>query len=96
MTTNTPIHEVVREHYAERIKNSASCCDASDCCSPNNSLYPEHLLTTLPSDVARPAMVVVTQSRWRHCNPDRLSLISAPAQDSIACWPCKKSVQMDV
>ena len=52
MTTNTSIHEVVREHYAERIKNSASCCGPSDCCSPNNSLYPEQLLTTVPSDVA--------------------------------------------
>src|SRR5947207_10505422 len=52
MTTNTPIHEVVREHYAKRIKNSASCCGPSDCCSANNSLYPEQLLTTIPSDVA--------------------------------------------
>ena len=52
MTTNTPIHEAVREHYAERIKNSVSCCGSSDCCSPNNSLYPEQLLTTVPSDVA--------------------------------------------
>jgi len=52
MTTNTSIHEAVREHYAERIKNSASCCGPSDCCSPNNSLYPEQLLTTIPSDVA--------------------------------------------
>src|SRR5258706_11151622 len=51
MATNTSIHEVVREHYAERIKNSASCCGPSDCCSQNNSLYPEQLLTTLPSDV---------------------------------------------
>ena len=41
MTTPTPIHETVREHYAERIKNSASCCGPSDCCSPNNILYPE-------------------------------------------------------
>lgn len=52
MTTNTSIHEAVREHYAERIKSSASCCGPSDCCSPNNSLYPEQLLTTVPSDVA--------------------------------------------
>src|SRR5512145_3136006 len=52
MTTNTSIHEVVREHYAERIKNSASCCEPSDCCTPNNALYPEQLLTTVPSDVA--------------------------------------------
>jgi SAM-dependent methyltransferase len=52
MTTNNSIHETVREHYAERIKNSASCCGPSDCCSPNSSLYPEQLLTTVPSDVA--------------------------------------------
>jgi arsenite methyltransferase len=51
MATNTSIHEVVREHYAERIKNSASCCGPSDCCSPNNSLYPEQLITTVPSDI---------------------------------------------
>jgi arsenite methyltransferase len=48
MTTNTPIHEVVREHYAERIKNNASCCGASDCCSAESSLYPADLLSTLP------------------------------------------------
>ena len=48
----TPIHETVREHYADRIKNSASCCGPSDCCSPNNILYPVDLLTTVPSDVA--------------------------------------------
>ncbi len=48
----TPIHETVQEHYAERIKNSASCCGPSDCCSPSNILYPEQLLTTVPSDVA--------------------------------------------
>ena len=44
----TPIHEVVREHYAERIKNSASCCGPSDCCSAESSLYPADLLATLP------------------------------------------------
>lgn len=50
--TPTPIHEVVREHYAERIKGNASCCgpqssDAS-CCSADSSLYPANLLATLP------------------------------------------------
>jgi SAM-dependent methyltransferase len=47
MTTNTEIHETVREHYAERIKNNASCCD-DNCCSPESSLYPEDLLAILP------------------------------------------------
>lgn len=46
--TPTPIHEVVREHYAERIKNNASCCVTSDCCSSDSSLYPTDLLATLP------------------------------------------------
>jgi SAM-dependent methyltransferase len=48
MTTNTPIHEVVREHYAERIKNSASCCGPDNCCSTDGNLYPADLLATLP------------------------------------------------
>jgi len=48
MTTNTTIHDTVREHYAERIKNNASCCGPSDCCSAESSLYPADLLATLP------------------------------------------------
>jgi SAM-dependent methyltransferase len=45
----TPIHEVVREHYAERIKNNTSCCGgSSDCCSTDSNLYPADLLATLP------------------------------------------------
>jgi arsenite methyltransferase len=48
MTTNTTIHDTVREHYAERIKNNASCCGPSDCCSTESSLYPADLLATLP------------------------------------------------
>ena len=48
MTTNTPIHDAVREHYAERIKGNASCCGPSDCCSTDSGLYPVDLLATLP------------------------------------------------
>ncbi|NWG07772.1 MAG: arsenite methyltransferase [Chloroflexi bacterium] len=53
MTTTsslTPIHDAVREHYAERIKNNASCCGGgSDCCSTSDSnLYPAELIATLP------------------------------------------------
>src|ERR1044071_2866430 len=48
MTTNTPIHDTVRAHYAERIKNNASCCGPSDCCSSDSSLYPADLLASLP------------------------------------------------
>ena len=55
MTQNPDqIHEVVREHYAERIRNSASCCgpsdDSSSCCSTDSNLYPADLLATLPED----------------------------------------------
>ena len=46
--TPTPIHEVVREHYAQRIKNNASCCGGSDCCSTDSNLYPADLLAALP------------------------------------------------
>ena len=48
----TPIHETVREHYAERIKNTASCCGSDACCSVESSLYPEQLLNTIPSDIS--------------------------------------------
>lgn len=48
----TPIHETVREHYAERIKSSAPCCGSDGCCTPESNLYPVDLLTTVPSDVA--------------------------------------------
>jgi SAM-dependent methyltransferase len=56
----TPIHEAVREHYAQRIKSAAlsaaqskantSCCGSSSsgCCSTDSSLYPADLLATLP------------------------------------------------
>jgi arsenite methyltransferase len=46
--TQSPIHDAVREHYAERIKNSGSCCGPSDCCSTDSNLYPTELLSTLP------------------------------------------------
>ena len=48
MTNDTIIHDAVREHYAERIKNSASCCGPSDCCSTDSKLYPADVLATLP------------------------------------------------
>ena len=44
----TPIHDVVREHYAERIVNNAACCGSADCCSTDSNLYPADLLATLP------------------------------------------------
>jgi len=50
MATQSPdqIHDAVREHYAERIKSSASCCGPSNCCSADSNLYPADLLVTLP------------------------------------------------
>ncbi len=52
MTTPTPIHDAVREHYAERIKNSASCCGPSACSCSDNALYPSALIETLPDGEA--------------------------------------------
>ncbi len=48
MATPTPIHDTVREHYAERIKSNASCCGPDSCCSTDSGLYPADLLATLP------------------------------------------------
>jgi SAM-dependent methyltransferase len=53
--TQTPIHDAVRDLYAERARNSDSCCapdSTSACCDSKNVLYPEELLTALPDDVA--------------------------------------------
>lgn len=50
----TPIHETVREHYADRARSADSCCGSdstSACCDSKNMLYPDELLTTLPTDV---------------------------------------------
>ncbi|HEY5901652.1 MAG TPA: arsenite methyltransferase, partial [Anaerolineales bacterium] len=47
-TTPTPIHDAVREHYAERIKSSTSCCSPNPSASGDSPLYPADLLTTLP------------------------------------------------
>jgi arsenite methyltransferase len=49
MNTPTPIHETVRQHYAEQIKKDSSCCGPSDCCSTDSNLYPADLLASLPA-----------------------------------------------
>ncbi|MCA2000694.1 MAG: arsenite methyltransferase [Chloroflexi bacterium] len=48
----TPIHDAVREHYAERIKSNASCCGTDSCCAPESNLYPADLLKAVPPEVA--------------------------------------------
>jgi SAM-dependent methyltransferase len=53
--TQTPIHDVVQEHYAERARQSDPCCapeTTSACCDSKNVLYPDELLTAMPDDVA--------------------------------------------
>ena len=53
--TPTPIHDSVREHYAELARQNGSCCAPSAGNSefdPKNSLYPVNLLTTVPQDIA--------------------------------------------
>ncbi len=46
------IRDSVRRRYAEHARAGSSCCGESSCCSENNLLYPDQLLTGLPSDVA--------------------------------------------
>lgn len=50
--TPTPIHDAVREYYAERAVKNDSCCGDSTCCSTQNTLYPVDLLTTVPEDIS--------------------------------------------
>ena len=53
--TQIPIHDVVREHYAERARKSNSCCapdSSSACCDSKNVIYPEELLAAVPDEVA--------------------------------------------
>jgi arsenite methyltransferase len=61
--TQTSIHDVVREHYAERARQSDSCCTpdslartsgraASTCCDSKNIIYPDELLAAVPNDIA--------------------------------------------
>lgn len=50
----TPVHETVREHYAEQARSAGSCCEtdsASDCCDSQNILYDQDLLSILPNDI---------------------------------------------
>ncbi len=42
----TPIHDIVRERYAQVALINASCC------SPSSKLYPADLITELPSDIS--------------------------------------------
>lgn len=42
----TSVHDSVREHYAERARNSDSCCGS-------NALYDDQLLKGLPSDISQ-------------------------------------------
>jgi SAM-dependent methyltransferase len=44
--TLTPVHEIVRERYAQAARSTASCC------SPASNLYPADLITELPSDIS--------------------------------------------
>ncbi len=46
MPINDPVHQAVREHYAERIKKNAACCDTSA------NLYPAELLASVPGEIA--------------------------------------------
>ena len=45
-STLTPVHEIVRERYAQAARSTSSCC------SPSSTLYPAELLTELPADIS--------------------------------------------
>jgi arsenite methyltransferase len=52
--TETSVHKVVRDHYADRARQAASCCgpDSADaCCTAARELYPVDLVSELPQDV---------------------------------------------
>ena len=44
--TLTPIHEIVRERYAQVARTTSSCC------SPVSNLYPSDLISELPADIS--------------------------------------------
>jgi SAM-dependent methyltransferase len=53
--TQTPIHDAVREHYAERARKSDPCCgpdSGSACCDTKNVIYADELLAAIPDDIA--------------------------------------------
>jgi len=53
--SQTPIHDAVQEFYAERARNASSCCgptSTSTCCDSKNVIYPDELLSSVPTDVA--------------------------------------------
>jgi SAM-dependent methyltransferase len=53
--SQTPIHESVREHYAELARQNKSCCGptpSNSCCDSKNNLYPVDLLATVPDDIS--------------------------------------------
>jgi arsenite methyltransferase len=52
-SSQTPIHDSVREHYAAQARSGNSCCgDTSNCCDSENTLYPTELISSMPDDVA--------------------------------------------
>ncbi len=49
------IHTIVREHYAERARQSDPCCGpdtTNSCCDSKNVLYADELLASVPEEVA--------------------------------------------
>ncbi|MBN1303940.1 MAG: arsenite methyltransferase [Anaerolineales bacterium] len=46
------LHDTVRDYYAERARNTDSCCSSAQCCKTKNVIYPEDLLADVPEDIA--------------------------------------------
>jgi arsenite methyltransferase len=49
-TPETPVHDSVREHYANLARTASTCCGPSS--SDNVTLYPAEFTAELPSDIA--------------------------------------------
>ena len=52
METANKVREEVREHYAKYAREESSCCEATSCCTPQNSLYTIEALRGVPADIA--------------------------------------------
>jgi arsenite methyltransferase len=55
--THSPnqVHSAVRNHYAKQAQQATDCCasnPSSACCDSKKLLYPEELLSTLPTEIA--------------------------------------------
>ncbi len=96
MTTQspTPIHDAVREHYAERIKSNASCCGLVRLLLHRQQPLPGRSARhPARGRIRRSATAVATRSHSPRLNPVKPCLILAQARDWTAFSPPKRSAR---